>query len=111
MLGSLFNTRHSMNAGLMNRCGWHLGMQGRNLFLHFIWIVFLGVGIPFMHAQGFTDPAMSVTLTRTGSGMPMYSPHVFPLGESVYRGTEPSAQVCRLFPEVSGLFPCPPFNS
>lgn len=70
--------------------------EWRNLFLHFIWTVFLGVGIPFMHTQSFTNPAMSMTLTRTGSGVPTYSTRVFPLGESVYGGTEPSAQVHRL---------------
>lgn len=74
---------------------WYAEEQ-RNLFLHFIWTVFLGVRIPFMYTQGFTDLAMTLTLTRTGSGVTRYSTRMYPFSESVYGRTEPRVRAHRL---------------
>lgn len=59
------------------------------------------MGFPSVYTLGFSDPAMAVTLTRTGNAVPGHSTHVFPLHASVcvWRDT-PRGLAHRLF---SGL--------
>lgn len=62
-----------------------------------------GVGIPFMYALGFTDPAVAVTLTRIGSGVPGITPMFF---HWVRLCTEGQSLVARPtdFPQLLVLF-------
>lgn len=62
----MMGTEHTLGQG-RNRVG-TLGCQGtENSFSHFVWTVVLKVAIAFIHTLGFLNPAVALTLTRSGS--------------------------------------------